>query len=127
MARKYDLKKRLDKSYEAYLRKRQVLKDKGIALADKMSKKEYRDTYKNFKEAGMSNNFARTMAYDDMRIDRNQAREIYKQMDEVVKNKFNINSVKELRGAPNVHGIISYMFDAGLIDDRDDFEKSLGY
>ena len=122
------MSKRMRKSYDAYLRQRKRLKKKQIALADKMTYKEYKEIYTNAKETGFNtNNFARTMAHDDMIVTRDQAREIYKQMDKETKKKFNITNIKELRGSSDVHGIITHMFDMGLIPDRDEFEKSLGY
>lgn len=127
MARKYTLKKRLDKSYKAYLKKRKELKSKGFALIDKLSRYEYGELYLDAKDAGLSNNFARTMAYDDLHIKGSQSREIFRQMDYGIKEKYGIWSAKELRGADDIHAIITDMFDSGLIDNRDEFEKSLGY
>lgn len=125
--RKYKLDKRLEKSYESYLKKRKAFEDKGYALADKSSRRQYESDYYDAKAAGMSNNFARQMAYDDLRVTQSQSREIYRSMNVDIRNKYNINSFRELRGAPNVHDIITSMFEAGLIADRGDFEKSLGY
>lgn len=120
--------KRMRKSYKSYLKQRKALEKKNIALADKMTYKEYKEIYKYAKEAGEStNNFARTMARDDMRVTRSQAKEIFTKMDKDIKTEFNIQSTKQLRANPNIHMIITMMFDNGLIDDRDEFEKSLGY
>lgn len=120
--------KRMRKSYKSYLKQRKALEKKNIALADKMTYKEYKEIYKDFKDAGEStNNFARTMARDDMRVTRSQAKEIFTKMDKDIKTEFNIQSTKQLRANPNIHMIITMMFDNGLIDDRDEFEKSLGY
>lgn len=120
--------KRMRKSYKSYLKQRKELEKKNIALADKMTYKEYKEIYKDFKDAGEStNNFARTMARDDMRVTRSQAKEIFTRMDQDIKTEFDIQSTKQLRGNPNIHMIITMMFDNGLIDDRDEFEKSLGY
>ena len=122
------MNKRMRRSYNAYLAQRKKLREKHIALADKMTYTEYKEIYAGAKEAGIeTNNFARTMARDDMRVTRSQAREIYKQMDQETKDKYNIHSLKAMRGTNEVHGIITYMFDNGMIDDRDEFEKSLGY
>lgn len=120
--------KRMRKSYKSYLKRRKELEEKNIALADKMTYKEYKETYEYAKEAGEStNNFARNMANDDMRVTRGQAKEIFARMDQDIKNEFDIESIKQLRGSPNIHMIITSMFENGLIEDRDEFEKSLGY
>ena len=122
------MNKRMRKSYKAYLAQRKKLQEKKIALADKMTYKEYKAIHEGFKETGLdTNNFARTMARDDMRVDRSQAREIYNKMDKEAKKTYNIYSIKALRGSNDIHGIITYMFNNGLIDDREDFEASLGY
>lgn len=120
--------KRMRKSYKSYLKRRKELEKKNIALADKMTYKEYKETYKYAKEAGEStNNFARTMAYDDMRVTRGQAKEIFARMDKDIKNEFDIKSIRQLRSSSDIHMIITMMFENGLIDDRNEFEQSLGY
>ena len=127
MARRYRLSKRLENSYKAYLRKREEFMRKGYALADAVSRKQYESDYEDAKNAGMSNNFARQMAYDDLRVTSRQSREIFRSMDEYLRNEYDIHSAKALRAAPDVHVIITSMFDLGLIEDRDEFERSLGY
>lgn len=127
MPRRYKMSKRLEKSYQVYERKRKEFIRKGYALADKVSRREYEDLYLDAKDAGMSNNFARRMAYDDLRLTQFRAKELYKQMNTDVRAEYDIHSIKELRGREDVHEIITYMFDMGMIPDREEFEKSLGY
>lgn len=126
MKRKYSKRR---SSYESYLAHRREWKDKGYAMADALTEEEYKEIFTNAKEAGASRNFARSMAADDRRVTFRQSIELNKivKNSDVVKEKFGITDAASIRSSTKAHDIITELYNLGLIDDRAEFEKSLGY
>ena len=125
----------LDKSYQSYRDMHDAYKDKGYFIAKPLSKREYKNTYKNALSLHKdTRNWARQMANDDLAITRSRAKEVYRRLGDSlegieIKKDWGIRNAKELLYKPGstLHEIIGAMFDDGLITDREEFNKSLGY
>ena len=118
------------RSYDAYKRNREKWIFKGYALADALTEEEYKEDLKTAQEAGISKNFARSMAHDDIGITYSRARKLMSHINEneVLKEEFKDFNVTTLTSnSMRAHDVISKMYSLGLIDDRAEFEKSLGY
>lgn len=123
------LKERLDRSYAAYIKNRRKWEDKGYFMAEPISRKDYKYYYEDAKNRGMKN-FARTLAHDDIGITYSRARKLMSHINEneVLKEKFKDFNVTTLTSnSMRAHDVISEMYSLGLIENREDFEKSLGY
>lgn len=123
------LNERLDRSYAAYIKNRRKWEDKGYFMAEPISRKDYKYYYEDGKNRGMKN-IARTLAHDDIGITYSRARKLMSHINEneVLKEKFKDFNVTTLTSnSMRAHDVISEMYSLGLIENREDFEKSLGY
>lgn len=117
------------RSYDAYKRNREKWIFKGYAMAEVMTEEKYKEVLKTAQETGISKNFARSMAADDRRVTFRQSIELNKivKNSDVIKEKFGITNASSIRSSSKIHDIITELYSLELIDDREEFEKSLGY